>query len=1113
MRTYDHGFESSRGKARRKKKNSSLETIQRYIASLSEEQVSRMMEDSGKSYANGQDVTGRAIFENTKRHQQNNVQAKLEISQPEDQSEKQADKVAEGVTKGDVSISKMALEHTPSDINAKSEDAGMTTTPGFDQQLQGTKGQGSKLDTNVKSEMEGHLGTDLSGVNIHTGGEAQKMSGDINAKAFAHGQDVYFNEGQYNPSSQEGKGLLAHELTHTVQQKGDVGRKVQKMDDPVVLEARKKYKKYTLSNITQKLGDDYQQSKLEVLFFGEQDGPIPAWRSEIIKYYLIERGWEADKDLVPQWVEHKYVTDESGKEYLVVFTPIPGLRGREAAFGFIRWDLQLGPSKTFYRYQENKVDYDEVNDFATLEVHKKDKKNVIMGTTTKVEQLFPEGNYTPIEPKKAIVLAIELVNNFQNKNYVLDPRGKNGFIAHKQYIDLGILLTTDVPVELNKDPKKQEESRSGKFYVADEKDSKNGQTKIDKRTKEGLRKASSEEKKGSSGATFFIDETTLGFAKKKFIEGNSYSQKELTEEGIGANMLVKNFGKFKEQVGKAVFFIEIYGKINEKIKDKAQAAINSYRNTIIAAYKYPESPVNFGPADKLLEDSYALLYEIIYGEGGIFNKRADFAKNAIEKLRKDPNINYHYNLFKYCDEALANKKPIQPNSEKDGNPLTKVDLKPLAKVETAIGIMDIMSQAAMLGALRKSRIFLGNSGKYNDKFNDILLKISFLLYPGQANNEVEIQKLIAEGQNLIADPKYGEGLKVDIGLHNIQTELANAELQVVMIGAVVLSFIAGAGVGGFLTGLLEGALGGTALGATASAVILTTTEIVTGAVITTLVHQSLQAGLTDKKWGENFWSDFFVNLAMFGVGKLVEIAIVGRAAIPGGARLIGKGVWELIAEKGTTYYIEQESLIAGETAITTSAATENTLKSYSIINAEIPQTQNVLKAAGLDVNLVENGLKKVDPLTLEFFEKNPGKLTEATEKLSGELTSVKNSSPLAKVTETAKYLDEFAGLEKAAAGIKFNFKDLVVKYERHIFSKDHITKGIMDLGKNKEDILAEIDKLVMENITKLKEGDNFILKELNGHQTTIKTFIRNGEVTSIDAYKGYPTRLFGNVIR
>jgi len=229
MRTYDHGFESSKGKVRRKKKGSNLEKLQRHVASMSKEQISRLIADAGKTYTKGEDATGDMIFENTKRHEREQVQAKLEISQPEDQSEKQADKVAEGVTKGDVGISKMALEQTPSDINAKSDDAGMSTTPGFDQQLQGTKGQGSKLDANVRMEMEGHLGTDLSGVNIHTGGEAQKMSGDINAKAFAHGQDVYFNEGQYNVSSQEGKGLLAHELTHTVQQSDNkVQSKVQR---------------------------------------------------------------------------------------------------------------------------------------------------------------------------------------------------------------------------------------------------------------------------------------------------------------------------------------------------------------------------------------------------------------------------------------------------------------------------------------------------------------------------------------------------------------------------------------------------------------------------------------------------------------------------------------------------------------------------------------------------------------------------------------------------------------------------------------------------------------------------------------------------------------------
>ncbi|CAN5875793.1 hypothetical protein BH11BAC7_BH11BAC7_11940 [soil metagenome] len=93
----------------------------------------------------------------------------------------------------------------------------METSDDFDQQLQTTKGQGQKLDEETKSELEMHTGTDLSAVNIHKDSQAHNMSESINAKAFAHGQDIYFKEGNYNPQSEEGKSLLAHEVAHTVQ--------------------------------------------------------------------------------------------------------------------------------------------------------------------------------------------------------------------------------------------------------------------------------------------------------------------------------------------------------------------------------------------------------------------------------------------------------------------------------------------------------------------------------------------------------------------------------------------------------------------------------------------------------------------------------------------------------------------------------------------------------------------------------------------------------------------------------------------------------------------------------------------------------------------------------
>jgi hypothetical protein len=71
------------------------------------------------------------------------------------------------------------------------------------------------------------LGADFSGVKVHTGQNAVEMNRSLNARAFTHGNDIYFNKGEYNPESSEGKRLLAHELTHVVQQKGvnEVDRK------------------------------------------------------------------------------------------------------------------------------------------------------------------------------------------------------------------------------------------------------------------------------------------------------------------------------------------------------------------------------------------------------------------------------------------------------------------------------------------------------------------------------------------------------------------------------------------------------------------------------------------------------------------------------------------------------------------------------------------------------------------------------------------------------------------------------------------------------------------------------------------------------------------------
>ncbi|QIA08472.1 eCIS core domain-containing protein [Draconibacterium halophilum] len=86
--------------------------------------------------------------------------------------------------------------------------------------------RGNTLDNATRSEMESGFDADFSDVKVHTGNEAVQMSENINAQAFTHGNDIYFNEGKYNPGSDSGKHLLAHELTHTVQQGASLQRKM-----------------------------------------------------------------------------------------------------------------------------------------------------------------------------------------------------------------------------------------------------------------------------------------------------------------------------------------------------------------------------------------------------------------------------------------------------------------------------------------------------------------------------------------------------------------------------------------------------------------------------------------------------------------------------------------------------------------------------------------------------------------------------------------------------------------------------------------------------------------------------------------------------------------------
>jgi Domain of unknown function (DUF4157) len=97
--------------------------------------------------------------------------------------------------------------------------------------LRNSKGRGSPMAPTVQSEMEQHFGKDFSQVRVHTDSTAVQMNQDLRSRAFTNGKDIYFNAGEYEPASQSGRLLLAHELTHTVQQ-GAVDDMVQRFSAP-----------------------------------------------------------------------------------------------------------------------------------------------------------------------------------------------------------------------------------------------------------------------------------------------------------------------------------------------------------------------------------------------------------------------------------------------------------------------------------------------------------------------------------------------------------------------------------------------------------------------------------------------------------------------------------------------------------------------------------------------------------------------------------------------------------------------------------------------------------------------------------------------------------------
>lgn len=97
-------------------------------------------------------------------------------------------------------------------------DGTQPASDGLESAIQSQRGGGQPLGKGVKGAMESAFGADFSGVRVHTDTQSDQLNQSIQARAFTTGSDVFFRQGAYNPDSRGGQELLAHELTHVVQQ-------------------------------------------------------------------------------------------------------------------------------------------------------------------------------------------------------------------------------------------------------------------------------------------------------------------------------------------------------------------------------------------------------------------------------------------------------------------------------------------------------------------------------------------------------------------------------------------------------------------------------------------------------------------------------------------------------------------------------------------------------------------------------------------------------------------------------------------------------------------------------------------------------------------------------
>ena len=157
------------------------------------------------------------------------AQAKLSVGRVDDPAELEADEMAQKFSQWNGAGGSVEVSEGSSGGDAmRSADTGTLETGGFEvgadvqSEISSRSGRGVPLADDQRSKFEKFFGKDLSAVRVHADSDASELSGSLGAEAFTVGNDVYFGSGRYQSGASDK--LLAHELTHVVQQNSTIKR-------------------------------------------------------------------------------------------------------------------------------------------------------------------------------------------------------------------------------------------------------------------------------------------------------------------------------------------------------------------------------------------------------------------------------------------------------------------------------------------------------------------------------------------------------------------------------------------------------------------------------------------------------------------------------------------------------------------------------------------------------------------------------------------------------------------------------------------------------------------------------------------------------------------------